>query len=194
MLFRSAVNLAGEGQKSSGDLGWKGLSAPTQLLATDGAHQDKVALSWNSIHGSGVSYKVYRGTPLSLLGITSNTTFNDTTASPGTTLQYAVSAFTSAAIESTFSNTDIGFVGLTAPSGLSASLGTLTDKIRVSWSPVTGAPLYRVYKDTTTNLIATTGLTGHDDTTTTPGITANYFVSSFIPDVAFESVKSARLS
>jgi hypothetical protein len=75
------------------------------------------------------------------------------------------------------------------PTGVSASDGTYTSKVRVIWNEVTppsgGVTNYLVYRSSSTNtdptaatLIATVGGTtfSYDDTTTVAGITYNYWV------------------
>jgi hypothetical protein len=114
----SAFNLAGEGPRSIGDFGWKGIAAPSSLVASQGTFSDRIVLSWNAPQGT-VNYKIYRGNPLSGLTTANSTNFIDTDAglNPGITFQYAVTAFSDASIDSTFSNIVLGFVGLEAPVG-----------------------------------------------------------------------------
>jgi photosystem II stability/assembly factor-like uncharacterized protein len=67
------------------------------------------------------------------------------------------------------------------PTSISASDGTYTDKVRVSWSSAAGATGYRIYRNTansssgSTQIGSSTGTT-YDDTTATPGITYYYWV------------------
>jgi len=66
------------------------------------------------------------------------------------------------------------------PSGVSASDGTYTDKVRVTWSASSGATSYDVYRATssggTYSLIGSSASTSFDDTTATPGTTYWYEV------------------
>lgn len=187
----SAFNLAGEGPRSIGDFGWKGIAAPSSLVASQGTFNDRIVLSWNAPQGT-VNYKIYRGNPLSGLTTANSTNFIDTDAglNPGITFQYAVTAFSDASIESTFSNIVLGFVGLEAPVGLTASNGTYSDKILLSWNKVTGAQEYRIYSGSKTNKIGTTGFTFFADTTIPQGSTKDYYVSAALPDLVYETNKT----
>ena len=77
-----------------------------------------------------------------------------------------------------------GFSVLPAPTGVSASDGTYCDKVRVSWSAVSGATSYKVYRSTSNTQCPepplASGVTGtqYDDTTATPGTTYYYSVKA----------------
>jgi fibronectin type 3 domain-containing protein len=76
---------------SAYDTGWRKLSPPTNLQASDGTYTDKVLLTWTASSGAS-SYRVYRATSptgtKTLLGTPTGTTFNDLTAIPGITNTY----------------------------------------------------------------------------------------------------------
>jgi len=65
------------------------------------------------------------------------------------------------------------------PSGLSASDGTYTDRVRVSWSPADGASNYTLYRSDSSGSIGssltTTGGTSYDDTTAVSGYKYYYY-------------------
>lgn len=67
--------------------------APTGVNATDGTHADKVRVSWSASSGA-TSYRVLRATSsggtYSQIGTPSGTSFDDTSATPGTTYWYKV--------------------------------------------------------------------------------------------------------
>ncbi|MCE2875075.1 MAG: hypothetical protein LW625_05480 [Planctomycetaceae bacterium] len=93
---------------SSANTGWRNLSAPTGVIASD-TLTTKINVKWNAITGA-TGYKLYRGTSassLTLLTTVTTLTFDDTTAVVGTTYTYAVTA-RSAAGESARSATDTG--------------------------------------------------------------------------------------
>lgn len=73
-----------------------------------------------------------------------------------------------------------GGSGFNAPTGVAASDGTFTDKVRITWSAVSGATGYEVYRDLQTNLIQTVaaGSTQFDDTTFNPGNSHTYWVKA----------------
>ncbi len=107
------------------------LTAPTGVAASDGSYPDKVRVSWNSVAGAS-HYRVYRATSSGGAktelgdGWQVATSYDDRTATPGTTCYYWVKAAASAdgASASAFSAYDTGYciVPLTA---------TLSD---ISWA------------------------------------------------------------
>lgn len=72
---------------------------------------------------------------------------------------------------------------MSAPGGVSASDGTYSNKISVSWNSASGATSYEVYRNasndsgTATNLTETSG-TSYNDTSANPGATYYYWVKS----------------
>jgi surface protein len=80
---------------SAYDTGWRNLAPPTNVQASDGTYPDKVRITWKASLGA-TSYKVYRATSAdgtkTLLGSLAGTTANDTSAVPGTTYYYWVTA------------------------------------------------------------------------------------------------------
>ena len=71
-----------------------------------------------------------------------------------------------------------------APTGVTASYGAFTDKVRVTWNASSGATYYRVYRNTSNNSSSASTLTSnhsaspYDDTSATPGITYHYWVKA----------------
>ncbi len=167
-------------------------TAPSGLSASDGTYTDKVAVSWNTV-SSATYYQVYRSTSNNSGGaslLTASTTanpYNDTSAVPGTTYYYWVKACNANGC-SVFSTSDSGWrssaVIPTAPSGLSASDGTYTDKIAVSWNTVTSATYYQVYRSTSntsggaSQLTASTTANPYNDTSAVPGTVYYYWVKA----------------
>ena len=70
------------------------------------------------------------------------------------------------------------------PSGVDASFGTYTNKVRVSWNPSDGAAYYQVFRNTSNThggevvLVSNHPASPFDDTTTTPGISYYYWVKA----------------
>jgi len=165
--------------------------APTGVSATDGTYTDKVRISWTASHGA-TSYKVYRATTSggsgSLIGSPAGTSFDDTTATPGTTYYYTVRGCVSVGCGSySYQNSGWRAVGPTippTPTGVSASDGTYTDRVRVSWSSSSGATYYKVFRNTSNTTSGVTTLASHDvaspydDTSATPGTTYYYWVKA----------------
>ena len=102
--------------------GWRKLSPPTEVQATDGTYTDKVRITWNSVSGASY-YRVYRatssgGSKTPLVSWQSSTTYDDTSATPGQTYYYFVKAATNSSgyRESDYSSYDQGSCSVsTAP-------------------------------------------------------------------------------
>ncbi len=169
---------------STADSGWRSTLAPTGVAATDGTHTDKVAITWNAVTGA-TSYTVLRATSsggtYSSIGTPSGTSFNDTTASIGTTYWYKVRSESSNGSGGT-SSSDSGWRSTSAPTGVAATDGTHSDKVTISWNTVTGATNYTVLRATssggTYSSIGTNPGTSFDDTTASIGTTYWYKVRS----------------
>ena len=177
------------------DLGW-GLSsdpvpppAPTGVSATDGIYTDKVQISWNASSGA-TSYQVHRNTTnsssgASQLGTPAASPYNDTSAVAGTTYYYFVKACNSAGC-SGFSSSDSGYRAVPPPpipTGVSATDGSFTDKVRVSWNASSGATYYQVWRSFNSysnyaELLGSSSASPYDDTTLAPDYTNWYFVKA----------------
>jgi fibronectin type 3 domain-containing protein len=138
-----------------------GLDAPTGLVATDGHYADKVRVEWNAVTNAGW-YRLYRlanpsGSDWVFLGESQTPSYNDYNVDAGHVYAYKVQAAAQGGggiIHSDFSNVDTGYASgngggggdLDAPTGLVATDGLYTDKVRVEWHPSTGAGWYRVFR------------------------------------------------
>jgi serine protease len=166
-------------------------SAPTGVSASDGTYTDKVRVSWNPSSGA-TNYQVFRHTSnnsssaTSLVNSHPSSPYDDTSANVDTPYYYWVKACNSAGC-SGYSTVDTGFRANpvtipTAPTGVVASDGTYTDKVRVFWNPSSGATYYQVFRNTSNNSANATTLVGnhpsspYDDTSATPEITFYYWV------------------
>jgi fibronectin type 3 domain-containing protein len=169
---------------SASDAGWREITYPGNVRASDGTFTDKVQVSWNASSGA-LSYRVYRATSATgsktLLGSPAASPYNDTSGTPGASYYYWVKTCT-ATLCSDFSASDTGWRKLTAPTGLAASDGAYTDKVTLSWTASAGATSYQVYRATSATGAkagpATTAATFTNDTTATPGVTYYYFVKA----------------
>jgi fibronectin type 3 domain-containing protein len=87
--------------------------APTNVMASDGIYTDRVQVTWTASPNA-TSYTVYRATSTyswvtkTALGTTTNTTFDDTTASVGKTYYYWLKASNAFGM-SAFSAYDMGY-------------------------------------------------------------------------------------
>lgn len=75
---------------------------------------------------------------------------------------------------------------LDAPASVAASDGTLTQAVNLTWSAVTGAESYRIFRHTSDDLTAATliasvpdGTLAYDDSTAVEGVSHHYWVRAF---------------
>ena len=192
--FIKACNSAGCSAYSTGDSGYRAIEVPeipTGVNATDGSFPDKVQISWNASNGA-TYFQVYRNTSNTsiasiLLGSPSASPFDDTGATAGTTYYYFVKSCNAGGC-SDYSTGDSGYwvievVIPPAPTGMSASDGTYTTKVQVSWSVSAGATYYQLYRNTTNAssgaaLVKSPTGTSTGDTTATKGNLYWYFVKA----------------
>lgn len=164
-------------------------SAPTGVTAADGTSTANVTISWSASSGA-TSYSVWRGTSSSSASTTSlsstvtTTSYSDTSATPGVVYYYWVKA-TGSGGTSGLSGSNTGYRKLSVPTGVSATDGNSTANVTVTWSTVTGASHYRVYRATTSSGTKTalgswqTGLS-YADTSAVAGTTYYYFVMAAV--------------
>ena len=136
---------------STGVVGSLKVGTPTGVYATDGTSSTGVTVSWQAVVGAD-GYTVYRGTAndptaAQILTTTSTTSFEDTTAEPGTLYFYWVAA-TNAVSAGEKSAGETGFRSLGAPTGVTATTKSGAAAVTVSWQPVAGAVSYRVFRGT----------------------------------------------
>ena len=151
-------------------------TGPSSLTTTSGTDTAKVSLSWSSV-ANATSYNVYRNDVLLQSNITT-TTFDDTTAIPGTLYSYYIKAVVGSKL-SAKSPTVTGWRKLATPS-LTITVDTFEDKIRLTWTQVDGATSYNIYRSTQTvpesfTLIANATGLSYDDTNTDLSYDTNYF-------------------
>ena len=132
-------------------------ATPTGLTVITGDTQ--VNLTWSMVSGAS-SYKLYRGGVL--LASPTTASYTDTGLTNGTAYSYTVSSVNSAG-ESAVSSAVTATPQLSAPTGLTATAGNT--QVVLSWSVVSGASSYRLYRggvflaSPTTNSYTNTGLT-----------------------------------
>ena len=163
-------------------------SAPTGVSATDGSSTANVTVKWNSVSGA-TSYRVYRatsstGAKTELGSWQTSCSYTDASATPGTQYYYWVKAMNSGGM-SGFSSSDTGYRKLSKPTSVSATDGTSSAEVTVTWSVVTGASYYRVYRSTTST--GTKAALGswqtsctYKDSGATAGTTYYYFVQAAV--------------
>ena len=167
--------------------GYRPIAAPTNVQASDGTIWDRVRITWTASPNA-YAYRVYRNTTnnsasAAFLGTAYTTTYDDGTAVPDTRYYYWVMAYNGLG-DSPFSDPNQGYRPVPAPTGVQASDGTFTDKVRVSWNAASGALLYKVYRNTVNNAstavhLGSTGITSFDDATAAPGTVYYYWVRGY---------------
>jgi fibronectin type 3 domain-containing protein len=192
--YVKASNAYGTSDYSTYDTGYRSDGSPappTNILASDGTYMDRVQVTW-AASSEATSYTVYRATSTSRratkvnIGTTTNTTYDDTTASVMKTCYYYVTA-TNSYGTSGYSAYDTGYRSdgrPSVPTNVQASDGTYTDKVRITWTASTWADSYTIYRATSTSRRATKVAldtipnTTYDDTTASVGVTYYYYVTA----------------
>jgi len=163
-----------------------GMPTVTGVVASDGGSASSVAIGWNQ-HASALAYTVWRrgatGSAVQIGTVNggTSTAFTDTTATALAPYWYSVVAVSGSGASSP-SAEDGGWRNIVGPT-VSASDGTYTDRVQLSWTSATGASGYRVYRSEgggTPALIASLGSTSlsYADTSASPGITYSYQLAS----------------
>lgn len=189
----SAISSTGQAASwfSAGDTGYRKLSPPADVQATQGTYADYVRVIWSASPGAS-HYLVYRSSsnnPTTAVAISSwitSTSHNDTAVEPCSTSYYWVRAAVNSAGSrpSDVSASATGWRPLPAPTGVAASDGTYSGYCQVSWNPVTGATYYRLWRSTTDDPATATTLTSwrtetsYNDTSALQGLTYYYWVTA----------------
>lgn len=157
------------------------VAIPTGVTATDGTSTANVTVSWTAAAGA-TGYRVFRGAGTGIgvqIGTTTTpVTFVDTTATAGVSYTYWVKAITANG-DSVASAVNTGWRNIATPTGIAATDGTLTTGVTVSWSAVSGAAGYRVYRQIgagTATQVGTPTTTSFTDTTAVAGTVYTYKV------------------
>jgi len=163
---------------------------PSTLLASDGAYTNMIMITWGAVTNA-TGYDLWRsdGTNTAIyLWLVTNTTytyFQDSNATPNITYSYKVKARNSYGV-SAFSTNDSGYCGSVSavPTGLTASDGTFSNYILVSWQWVTNAVSYDLWRTASTDstvyveLITNFIGTYYQDSNVTVNLIYNYKVKS----------------
>ncbi len=135
---------------SDSDTGYKRLSIPTSVSASNGDYTNKVEITWD-INTNATKYMVCRNTTDTTNGVENisgeiaGASFDDTTADPGQTYYYWVKNGCDNGW-SDFSDSDSGYKRLSIPTGVSATDGIYDNKVLVTWSNVPYALTYIIYR------------------------------------------------
>ena len=175
-----ALSAAGPGLASTVNSGYRNLTAPSSVAATDGTSTANVTVTWAASTGA-TGYQVWRaigaGAAAQIATVGAVLTYSNTTAVPGTSYTYSVKA-TGAVGVSAASVGDAGYRQLSAPLTVAATDGTLTTGVTVTWTASTGATGYQVWRAIGAGVsaqIATVGaVLTYSDTTAVPGTLYTY--------------------
>lgn len=183
---RVVNNYGGSGDYSDADTGWRYLQASTGLTASDGLYTNRVALGWTASYGAN-TYQVWRSTidltnTASLVGTVSSslTSYDDTSAVVETVYYYWIKSCTP--YMGTFGSSETGYrAALMQPTGLIASDGEFTNKVRVIWQAVDNASSYEVWRNTADDRsgaikVGEPTASGYDDEAATQGTYLYYWI------------------
>jgi hypothetical protein len=164
------------------------LSPPSSVGAVANS-SNGITVSWISVSGA-TSYRLYRSTSssgtYSYLTSTSSTSYTDTGLPTNATYYYKVSAYNSSYGETSMSSV-YGYAttsasSLSPPSSVSA-VANSSSRITVSWSSVSGATSYYLYRSTsysgTYSYLTSTSSTSYTDTGLPANATYYYKVSAY---------------
>ncbi|MBL8879908.1 MAG: hypothetical protein JNG88_12380 [Phycisphaerales bacterium] len=160
---------------------------PTNVAASDGAYCLWVRITWTPAD-SATQYDIRRATVDNfssslVIATRSGTTFDDTSAAPGIPYYYWVVSRNSCGAGAV-SSADPGFraAAPVPPASVVATTG-LCDRVVVSWSMVSDATSYEVWRGTSSNSGSSARLTSwpsspFEDRSAIPGMTYYYWVRS----------------
>ncbi len=123
---------------------------PTGLTASQGDFFEMIPVSWNASTNA-ASYEIRRDTdpdnePGEFLATSTAINYNDDRANQGLNYYYWVKAINSVSTSAVSRTASAGYLKLTVPTGVTATKGVFTHKIRVEWNSVTGATSYVIQR------------------------------------------------
>jgi hypothetical protein len=190
--FMKAKNGSGTSGFSLGSLGMLKNNGPSSLAASDGTYFGKVMVSWMEVPGA-TGYEVHRYTDKGLtqdeeiFDAGNNLSYDDASAIKETTYYYRVRAMYKKVYTSLYSPSNPGYhndnvASLPAPVIKSVSKGDY-GYVKVTWSPVTLAENYKIYRNTvnvfnSSKLLATSANITYNDLTAVTDTTYWYWVKA----------------
>ena len=172
-------------------------AAPTGVLAA-AASATSITVTWTAVTGA-TSYTIYGGTSSSLsqIGTATTGTYTQTGLTAATAYYYAVTVTTSSgtsARSTTVSATTQTGGGPAAPTGVKATASSTS--ITVTWTAVTGATSYIIYRGTSSTSTSQIGTTTTATTYSSTGLTAGttYYYAVAAVNASGTSAKSTVVS
>ena len=177
----AAYNSGGQGVQSNA-VNVNAVGTPTGVTAT-AASTSSITVSWNSVTGA-TGYRIYRSTSSSgtftEVGTSTTLSFTNTGLTAGTIYYYKVAAYNSSGTgsqSSTVNTTPIPGI----PTGLTATSSSASS-ITVSWSSVSGATGYIIYRSDsasgTFSQVGTSTTTSYTNSYLSAGTTYYYKVAA----------------
>jgi hypothetical protein len=170
------------------------LNAPTQIDATAQLSENRIQVTWNAVSGA-TSYEIARATEWNcavcggpIIGSATESPFYDYTAEVGQNYYYWVRA-TDGSTVSDWNGPDIGAFPYSPPgepTQITASDGTHSDRVTITWSPASNAAFYEVSRSPGPalaecgggDMLGSTTTEQFEDSSVSPGATYYYWVRS----------------
>ncbi len=161
-----AKNSKGPSLLSKADAGWvsKTPSVPAAVVASDGTYFDKIRLTWKLVPNA-TSYAIFRSLdpnaappvpgvdiPIAETNALFYDDFGSDTLQPPIVFYYWIVPKNTTGF-GIISNRDSGYLAKKGPASVSASYGTYSNKITITWPAVIGAVSYDVYRYTDVALL-----------------------------------------
>ena len=158
-------------------------AAPVAPSASQGTFSDRVRVSWTPGRGC-TSHKIYRSISgqseafITTVGSTV-TSYDDLALPVGVSASYRIEAIFSGGLPAFSAVSSLGWRAPPAPTGVSASDGTSTLHVTVTWAAATGATGYQIFRSGTVAAIGTVGaVLTYSDTTAVAGTSYTYTVKA----------------
>ena len=157
-------------------------TVPLSFQAADGVNCDMVALTWANASNE-TYYKIMRGigSPTDSIGAAAEnaTSYNDSTAVPGTVYTYAVAAGNACGTSAnSTSNTGSRRAPPPQVTGVSATDDNCNN-VTITWTNVTGEDSFQVRRDAVRIGVTAVNVTNFVDDLATPGVTYAYTVIAY---------------
>jgi len=178
-------------------------SKPTNLIASKGTYSNKIIVQWDLMPDAN-TYQLYRFDPkigdFTVLSLTSNSTFEDSTFDINAKQYYKVRTYNSETSYSDFSDIMYGYSNLyvgnnpliETPTHFKVSKGDYENKIVLSWARPPKAQLFQIFKfDQVSNnyilLASTENLMFEDPSKINPYTKVLYKIRVFNTDLEYSS-------
>ncbi|MEM1094461.1 MAG: LamG domain-containing protein [Bacteroidota bacterium] len=154
--------------------GSRTLVAPTDVVASDGASETDVTLTWTDASRAETSYEIFRDGALVATLAPNEATYTDTSPTFNVVHTYGVRAIDDYGASATV--VDDGFTTILSSGSVSAS-DTYTGEVIVTWVDVSGVETaYEITRDGTSLATLAAGTTTYTDATAASGATYEYCV------------------